>query len=480
MTESCQGRWWVTLVVLSLLGLVVLFDETMILPAIPDFIREFGISYSDSSWLLSIYIIAAAVMTPIAGKMSDIYGKKRVLLTVMGIYIVGVLMGRFAHDFEIMLVARALQGVGMAMFPVAFGIIRESLPQDKATIGQTIFGAMFPAGAIVGLVGGATIIQYFGWQATFLAILPVSLALWLMIFKTVKSSGPAPAEGRKREPIDFAGIATLAATIVLFLTGVTMLEGSDDAYTVAGLFAAAAVSLVAFVAVERRATSPILDFSLMRSASFLPPTLILLFTFLSMFMVYLTVPVMVRSPEPFGFGGDAVDVAGVQLPFMAVFLIGTVMSGFILRKVRNTRLLAIGTVISTAGSLLLLMSHSTPEAVSLGLTVTSVGLSLCMTGGFNIILFSVPPQKVGVALGMTMLLNLIGMSVGPALAGILQETNTAQLEGIDGIFPTQEAYALIFSVAAAISAVSVVMALVVNRSRALPPVPASKGRFAGH
>src|ERR687883_1008128 len=190
---------WITLIILSCLGLIVMFDETMILPAIPDFIRNFNISYSTSSWLLSAYIIAAAVMTPIGGKLSDIYGKKKILLIIMTVYIAGILSGRLAHNVELMLAARAAQGVGMAMFPIAFGIIREVIPEKKFAFAQTIFGSTFPGGAVIGLVGGAAIIQSFGWQATFLAILPVAIALWLIIlrFVNIKNLGSMEA-GDKR------------------------------------------------------------------------------------------------------------------------------------------------------------------------------------------------------------------------------------------------------------------------------------------
>jgi MFS family permease len=85
LVNDTHSSGWSILVILSCLGLIVMFDETMILPAIPDFIREFNISYSTSSWLLSAYIIAAAVMTPIGGKLSDIYGKKKILLIIMAV-----------------------------------------------------------------------------------------------------------------------------------------------------------------------------------------------------------------------------------------------------------------------------------------------------------------------------------------------------------------------------------------------------------
>jgi MFS family permease len=445
----------------------------MILPAIPDFIREFNISYSMSSWLLSAYIIAAAVMTPIGGRLSDIYGKKKILLIVMAVYAIGIISGRFATNFEFMLAARAAQGIGMAMFPIAFGIIREVFPENKLAIGQTIFSSTFSGGAVVGLLGGAAIIQYFGWQATFLAILPAAIGLWFTIVRFVHLPSPTSGSSNNNPPngraVDVNGTLALAATIITFLAGVTFLEsqGGGGWYQAVGLFVASGASLAAFVAIEKRALFPLLDFRLMANKNFLPPTIILMLTFMSIFMVYLTIPVMVRSPEPLGFGGDAVEAASVQLPFMIVLLIGTIMSGFILNKIKNTGLTLIGTSISAAGFFILLMFHTTEVMVSVGLTILAAGLSLSITGAFNVILLSVPMQMTGIALGMTLLLNLVGMSIGPASAGILQQEYMGTVEGVAGQFPTQEAYNLIFLVAAVISLASVALALVVTRRKAV-------------
>jgi MFS family permease len=481
--QNMNSSGWITLIILSCLGLIVMFDETMILPAIPDFIRNFNISYSTSSWLLSAYIIGAAVMTPIGGKLSDIYGKKKILLIIMVVYAVGILAGRFATNIEFMLAARVAQGVGMAMFPIAFGIIREITPEKKFSISQTIFGSTFPGGSVIGLVGGAAIIQNFGWKATFLAILPVAMALWLLILKFVKIHNPAIAassssaaeigiESGRGNPstdrtIDIKGTLVLATTIITFLAGITLIESNsgNSEYLIAGLFALSAISLAAFIVIEKKVRSPLLDLKLMANKNFLFPTIILLLTFLSIFTVYLTVPIMVRSPQPLGFGGDALSVASVQLPFMIVFLIGTVMSGFILNKIKNTRLTLIGTLISAIGFIVLLMFHSTETMLSLGLTILSAGLSLSITGAFNVILLSVPIQMTGIALGMTLLLNLVGMSVGPVVSGVLQQTYEGTVPGVQGVFPTENAYNLIFIIAALVSLASVGMALFVTRTR---------------
>jgi MFS family permease len=465
-----------------------MYGETMVLPAIPDFIQDFNISYNTSSWILSSYLIAGAVMTPIAGRLSDIYGKKKILLIVMAVYSTGILAGGFANNIEFMLAARAAQGVGMSMFPIAFGIIREILPEKKLAIGQTIFSSTFSGGAVVGLMVGATIIQNFGWQATFFSIFPIAVILGVVIRKFIHVRDPSTAEAKVEEggqgleevrkekdysstntqTVDVKGTLALAVTIISFLAGISFLESNSAniGFPVAALFSVAAVSLAVFIVIEKKVPSPLLDLKLMTHRMILPATIILMMVFLCMFMVYQTIPIMVRSPQPLGFGGDAVVTASVQLPFMIVLLIGTIMSGFILNKVGNTRLTLLGTIISAIGFFSLLLFHSTEFMVSVSLTIISAGLSLSITGGFNVVLMSAPIQMTGIALGMALLLNLVGMSIGPSIAAMFQQMYQGTIEGVIGEqFPTQEAYNLIFLTAALISLASVALGLALARRK---------------
>lgn len=476
---------WTTLTILSCLGLITMYGETMVLPAIPDFIRDFNISYNTSSWILSSYLIAGAVMTPIAGRLSDIYGKKKILLIVMAVYSTGILAGGFANSIEFMLAARAAQGVGMSMFPIAFGIIREILPEKKLAIGQTIFSSTFSGGAVVGLMVGATIIQNFGWQATFFSIFPIAVILGLVIRKIIHVRDPSTSEAKVEEggreevrkeknsstnsqTIDVKGTLALAVTIISFLAGISFLESNsaNTGFQVAALFSVAAVSVAVFIVIEKKVSSPLVNLKLMTHKMILPATIILMIVFLCMFMVYQTIPILVRSPQPLGFGGDALVTASVQLPFMIVLLIGTVMSGFILNKVGNTRLTLLGTIISAIGFFSLLLFHSTEFMVSVTLTIISAGLSLSITGGFNVVLLSAPIQATGIALGMTLLLNLVGMSIGPSIAATFQQMYQGTVEGVAGEqFPTQDAYNLIFLTAALISMASIALALALARRK---------------
>ncbi|MDQ4074229.1 MAG: MFS transporter, partial [Thermoproteota archaeon] len=176
---------WKMLAILSCIASMVMYAETMLIPAIPTLINDFDVSYGLSSWLLTSYLIAGAVMTPIAGKLSDIYGRKKILLIIMLIYTAGVSIGGFVNDIHTMIFARAIQGIGMSMFPIAFGIIRDQFPREKISMAQGAITSMFAAGSVIGLSVGGIIIEHFGWRMTFFTIIPVSLIILLTIRKYV-------------------------------------------------------------------------------------------------------------------------------------------------------------------------------------------------------------------------------------------------------------------------------------------------------
>jgi MFS family permease len=486
---------WKVLVVLSLVATMVMYAETMLIPAIPDLIKDFGTSYSMSSWILTAYLVSGAVMTPIAGKLSDNYGKKKMLLAIMAIYTIGVSIAGFANNIYFMLVARAIQGIGMSMFPIAFSIIRDQFPREKISIGQGIITSMFASGAVIGLSVGGTIIQHFGWQATFFTIIPISISLLIVIWRFVdvkQNEYPEQpfqlqrqAEDKKssilnlnsdknyntktsgNKTIDIKGALTLAATITSFLLVLTFLEtdsNNSSTQLVIGFLAVAVISLSLFIVVERRAASPLIDFKMMLDKTLLPANILIMIIGLSMFMVFQTIPILVRSPIPFGFGESATNTGNVQLPFALVLLVFGPTSGFIISKLGSLRPIMIGTIISAAGFIGLLMLHQTEIGISVNLAILSAGLSLTSVGAMNVIILSTPRQFSGVSLGISSLMRIVGASIGPAVAGMYMQSNQSVLTigGITRFFPSIASYNLIFLTAAIVSIVSIAVAILLR------------------
>jgi MFS family permease len=183
--NTISKKAWIILVILSTVGLVTTYGETMIIPAIPDLINDFHISYSLSSWILTSYLIAGAVMTPFAGKLSDIYGRKKILLYLMIIYTFGLSIGVVSNSFAMIITSRIIQGIGISMFSIAFTMILDEFPNKRVATAQGIISAAFSGGAVIGLAIGGTIIDTFGWRATFLSVIPLSVFIIAVINKVV-------------------------------------------------------------------------------------------------------------------------------------------------------------------------------------------------------------------------------------------------------------------------------------------------------
>jgi MFS family permease len=461
---SVSSSAWLALVIICGLALVTMYGETMVLPAIPDFIKDFGISYNTSSWILSSYLIAGAVMTPIAGKLSDIYGKKKILLIVMMIYSAGILAGGFANSLPFLLAARIAQGVGISMFPIAFGIVRDIFPIQKLGMAQGIFTSTFFGGSVIGLIAGAKIISDYGWHATFFSVFPIAIVLAFIMNKFIKikkTEQEFPLSGH----LDVKGILALSSTVILFLIGLSFLQDiSSGNLGFLVFFAGSAVSLIIFASLEKRVAYPLIDLKVLSDKVLLPSNIILIIVGVSTFMVYQTIPILIRSPKPLGFGGDVITIATVQLPFMIISLIVSAAGGFFLLRVGNFKLTALGTIICTVGFFSILAFHSSESMISVTLAIISVGLSFAIVGCFNIVLMSSPQKVQGISLGMTVLLMLVGNSLGPSLAGMYQQMYRDTIPKLSGSFPSAQAYDQIFLTAALLSVVSVFLVIVLRKN----------------
>jgi MFS family permease len=482
ITVSRQA--WLTLAILSSTLLTVFFSETMLLPAIPEIIQDFNIQYGTAAWIFSAYLIVAAVMTPVAGRLSDLYGKKKILLILLTIYIAGLTAGGFADNISFLLATRIIQGVGLAAVPAAFSLLRDTFPPAKLSIAVGVFGSAYSAGSVVGLLVGASIIQNFGWHATFLAIVPFSALVTFMIgtfvkenhkeqnqFITAKAPETTTSNKKKRISsfsIDIKGVLALSATITSFLIALTLIQtgiSSENLPQIAAAFVASAISLSVFVILERRIVPPFVDLRLLRHRILLPSYILLIATGITMFMIYPTVVQLVRSPVPLGFGGDAVDAANVQLPFMIMFLIFSSITPFIINRIGSIKPTIIGAIISLIGALGLLTFHSTEFEVSANLAVIASGLSLTITATWNMVVSGSPKEFTGISVGVGALLLFIGMAIGPALAGVYTG-NHETIEGVGDSYPSPGSYNLVFITAILLSAVSVGFALMSIRRRA--------------
>ncbi len=397
----------------------------------------------------------------------------------MVIYTVGTSFGIICNDIPTMIIVRIIQGIGMSVFPIAFTIIREKFPENKLSIAQGILTSLFAVGGVIGLSLGAITIEYFGWRSTFISIVPLAVILTLTIMRVVhvkeqiENSDDYNTTIQSRKNIDVKGAIALTFTISSFLISITLLGNSHSSdvndtnndntnLSLVILFSVISVlSLFLFILFQRRMHDPLIDLNLLKDRILLPTNILLMTIGISMFMIYQTITILIRNPPPSGFGGSAIDAANVQLPFMLISLIISVLSGFLISKFGNIKPTIIGSIISVIGFSSLFIYHSTELDIIINLSIIAVGLSLAEVGGFNITLVSVSPKVGGISMGITVLLFLIGMSIGPAIAGIYLEMfqSPIMLNEISYSFPSEFSYDMIFLTAALLSFVFLILAV---------------------
>jgi hypothetical protein len=269
--------------------------------------------------------------------------------------------------------------------------------------------------------------------------------------------------------IDIKGAIALTITIISFLLVLTLIETSSSNsmisfeelfFIILGL-----VSFIAFVKIESQEKYPLVDLKLMLNKAILPANLIIMLVGFSMFLIFQTIPILVRNPEPIGFGEDAISAGRIQLPFAIVLLIFGPTSGYIVSKLGSLRPVILGTTITSAGFLGLFLFHSSELLVSINLGILSTGLSLTSVGAMNVIILSTPRQFSGISLGMSTLMRIIGSSIGPALAATYMQMNQTLLSpsGVPLFYPSSLSFNLIFLSAVITSLASTGLAVMLRQ-----------------
>jgi MFS family permease len=472
---------WRTLAILSIIGLIVMYIETMVAPAIPDFIKDFAIPYNTAPWILTAYLVVAVVMTPVMARLADTHGRKTILLSGLVIYAFATLAAGFATNIYFMVIARSIQGIGLSIFPIAVAIIRNQSSDQRLGFNQGIITSMFATGAVIGLAAGGTIVHFFGWRATFFTVLPVLVLLIILVKRFIHGSdyynnkSTNSIEGSNvHSKIDIKGAIAFSIGISSFLLMITNLNSQttySNIIVIGSLAAIGIISSLIFFYIEKGAKPPLIDLRLVKDGILLSANVLRMMSGLFMFAILNTMPILIRSPKPIGFGESAVNTASVILPFMAAYLIVGLSFGYIMSRIGNTKVTLIGSMVSVLGFTTLVLFFHSEFVVLISLGVLGAGFQLLHQGSININLVSTPKKQTGISFGISNVFYLVGGAMGPAIVGMYMQGNQISIKGISGSFPSSESYILIFSTCIILSIISIIVDIV-----AMNKINNNKGR----
>lgn len=280
----------------------------------------------------------------------------------------------------------------------------------------------------------------------------------------------------KKVYLDIKGTVLLGTSITFLLLGLSYLiednKGHDsndivleNANIVLALvfLAVSIISIITFIKIEQKADSPLLDIKFIASWKIFPLLLVFLIMGFTMFMIYQTIPILVKAPSPIGFGGSSLTSSAVLLPFTIVFLIISPLVSKIISKFGNLRPFIVANSISLIGFAGIFVSHSDEFQVGLNLTVIATGLAMLNTIAMNVILLITPKNIGGVVVGVVQVFIFTGMALGPIISGLyMQNYQTQSMDGLEEIsLPSSEAYQLIFLTAVIASCISLAMAIII-------------------
>lgn len=436
-------RPFLILTTLALAGASYSLLQSLVAPAFPVIQRELGASPTAAAWIFTAYLLSASIVTPIAGRVGDMFGKKKTLIVSIGALAVGSVVAALATALPLMIVGRAIQGVGGAVFPLAYGIIRDEFPRERVASGIALISGILGVGGGLGIVLSGPIIAHLSYHWLFWIPLVVVLVAGVATVLFVP-------ESQLRTPgrISWAGAGLLSAWLICLLLGVS--EGSRWGWAsgpTLGLFAATAVLVVAWIKVEEHAAVPLIDMRMMRLRGVWTTNLATLLIGYGMFAAFILVPQFVEVPRSTGFGfGASVTQAGLfLLPLTVAMLVVSPLSGRISTAVGPKVPLVLGAVISTAAFLVLAFAHDQHWQLYLATAVMGIGIGFAFASMPNLIVEAVPREQTGVATGMNSIMRSIGSSLGSQLSASIIAANL-----LASGLPRERGFTLAFALCAAV------------------------------
>ena len=343
---------------LVLAGLAYALSQTVVAPALPTLQHDLHATAASAAWILTGYLLAASVATPIVGKLGDLYGRSRVLVAVLIVFAVGSVICALAGSLGLLVIGRVVQGVGGGIFPLAFGIIRDTFPRERVATGIGALSATFGVGGGIGLVIAGIIVENLSASWLFwlgLIALPAAYAIWRYV---------PDEEPRADARVDWLGAAILSAALTAFLYGLSKAEdwgwGSPKFL---GFMALGLVLGIVWVVVELRVAQPLVEIRVLRRRPVLMTNITAVLVGFAMFSSFLLIPQLAQTPEHYGYGfGSSVTGAGLlMLPTTFTMLFAGPLAGRL--AARSPRLpLILGSALLSLAFLSQTFFHDTPVA----------------------------------------------------------------------------------------------------------------------
>ncbi len=447
-SSSPRRRRWLSLSVASLATLLVTADTGQLSIALPAIIAEFNADLTLASWIALVYALITASLYLPCGRLSDLIGIGKVFSAGFILYAAGALAAGWSQSAEQLVLFRAFQAAGSALIMANnFALVTALFPPEERGRAMGISGGTVSAlGYTLGPVLGGFLTYAFGWRSNLylsavLALVGLAAARYLLPPESRGDRPVAPTSSSK-EPFDFPGAITFALSISLLLLALASAQkGTWGSPLVAVEFVGGIVVLVLFVWLEHRARFPLLDLTLFRIPAFTLGNTARWISFITMSINVLLMPFFLQL----GMGLDPLRAGLLVVPTPFAMALLAPLTGWMSERFIPERLCSLGLIISAVAflSLSFLAVKATSFTVVLWLSVLGFGMGLFQTPNNNLLMSSLPRQRLGVGSSFLSIVRSLGNSVGAALAAtivsaqLIAVTGRASLQNLGGDLSTE-------------------------------------------
>jgi EmrB/QacA subfamily drug resistance transporter len=433
-TMAIERRSWWALAVLSLASFLLLLDDTAVSVALPAIQRHFSLSLGGLEWMVNSYTLTLAILLLPAGRLADLLGRRRMFLLGLVVFTAASLMAGLVHVALLLVVARALQGLGAAfIMPAALAIIVATFPPARRAAAIGIWAGLSGVALGLGPLLGAALTESLGWSSIFLINVPLGL-LCLALGRRWLSESRGHDAGPK---LDIAGLLVFGAALYAILAG---LDGANRrgwaAPVTVLMLAAGTAGLFLFWQIERRQAHPMLDTTLFRNRRLSGANVVGLLTLAAMCSVFFFISLYLQLV----LGYAPLAAGAVFLPMTLPIIVVAPLSARLAARLGPRAVIATGmAMFATALVALAWLVHvESLWALLLALGLGGVGIGLTTTPVSIAALESVPTEKAGMGSGVLNTFRMIGLSLGIAVMGAIVSgtglgTSRVSMAFVDGL-----------------------------------------------
>ncbi|WAC55336.1 MFS transporter [Gordonia sp. SL306] len=441
---------------LGILALALGTLQSVVEPALPLLQRELGVSPAEGALIANTLLITGAVVAPVAGKLGDRYGGRRVLVWLMAVVSAGGLLAGLAPNLPVLLLGQVLQGVMVGALPLSFILVRKHLRTGETQVAIGVVVALFTGGGIVGTLLAGPIAEALSWHWMFALPTIAIIAATLVVARLMPHDPPIESDSR----IDWPGVALLSGSLLALMLGlVTVTSGNLPPVAVGAVAVVVAALATGWVVVERRAASPMVDLRMLAKPAMRNAFMLTFVITASSGMVLFLLPQLFAvSADGYGFAAGTTAIGLFLLPGAIAGAVSDSIGGVAARRFGPRAVVVVGAVVTVATMFALVSLHSAAWQLVLAKMLTAFAAGVATTALLAGTATAVETRDTGIATSLLVVTRVIGVALGAQVGGAILAAGADSMGR-----PTESSFVTGFAIAGLIAASALLVVRITKR-----------------